>query len=146
MQKAEWVDSSLQLATRDDASAIRRASADWLDAEHEQDLGGLLRLVTNDVVFLRPNAPALEGRQAVEDLYRTVWASFRIRHAIRFREIRVQGDWAWTWSDEEINLTPVADGAAFRLKGNGMSILRRAADGSWKFARAISNILPGRTP
>ena len=88
--------------------------------------------------------PPSRDARPVEDLYRTVWASFRIHHSIRFREIRVLGDWAWTWSDEEVRLTPNAEGASFRLKGNGMSIVRRTADGSWKFARAMSNILPGR--
>ena len=88
--------------------------------------------------------PPSRDARPVEDLYRTVWASFRIHHSIRFREIRVLGDWAWTWSDEEVHLTPNAEGASFRLKGNGMSIVRRTADGSWKFARAMSNILPGR--
>jgi uncharacterized protein (TIGR02246 family) len=146
MPKTERSDSILYPATHEDSAAIRNTSAAWLEAEHRQDLARIIRLVTNDVVFLRPNAPALEGRQAVEDFYRTVWASFRIRHSVRFREIRVQGDWAWTWSDEEINLTPRTDGPSFRLVGNGMSILRRTASGSWKFARAMSNILPGHAP
>jgi uncharacterized protein (TIGR02246 family) len=144
MQKTDWWETQIRLAPRDDVTSIRKLSAEWLKAEHDRDLDGLLHMVTDDVVFLRPNAPSLEGRQAVEDLFRAVWASFSIHHTVRIREIRVQEDWAWTVTDETLHFTPKNDGPCFRLSGSGMAILRRHPDGGWRYARAITNLLPER--
>ena len=130
---------------RDDSVAIRQLSAEWLRAERGRDLGKLMTLVTDDVVFLRPHADALEGRQAVEDFYRQVFSGFALEHTSHPRELRINGDWAFQLSDEEYTLTPLGDGATFHFTGNGMSIIRRGTDGAWRFARAITNALPHRT-
>jgi uncharacterized protein (TIGR02246 family) len=126
----------------DDVRTIRLMAAEWQRAENERDLSGILRMVTHDVVILRPQSDALHGRQALEDLYRRLWLEFDYRHTIRMQEVRVAGDMAFTWTIEEIVLTPRNGGHAFHLKGNGMSVLRRGVDGNWRFARAMTNALP----
>jgi ketosteroid isomerase-like protein len=54
-------------------------------------------------------------------------------------EVRVTGDWAFGWGTDVLTLTPLAGGHAFQVRGRVMSIMRRHANGGWKFARAISN-------
>jgi len=144
MQKTEWRDPRIGISRTDDAGAIRNLGAAWVQAEHDRDLGALLRMVTDDVVFLRPGAAPIEGRQALEDLYRFVWASMSFRHRMRFREVRINGDVGYTVSDEDLTFTPLGDGSDFRLRGSGMAVILRGQDGRWRFSRAITNILPER--
>jgi ketosteroid isomerase-like protein len=61
-------------------------------------------------------------------------------------EVEVAGDWAFIWGTESFVLVPQAGGAAIRMQGKGMTILRRQSDGSWKFARGINNTLPQAEP
>jgi ketosteroid isomerase-like protein len=128
------------------AATIRRLHGDWLDAEGERDLPRLVRMVTDDFVLLRPGAPAIEGRQALEDLYRAVWASTTVDRSARIREIRVTGDWGWVCTDDDMTFTPNAGTSCFHLTGNSMAIVQcsSSSSGIWKFARLITNVLPDR--
>jgi len=125
----------------DDHNKIRRLGEDYLAAEEAKDLPGLLGLLTDDVIFLMPAAAPLRGKAAVESLYRTFFAQFTSRHAATVEEIVVAGDWAFAWGEESLKLT-AASGQSAEMRGKGMSILRRQADGSWKFARGINNLQP----
>lgn len=128
---------------RDDDREIRQMAADWMRAESNRDLSHLLRMVTSDVVFLRPRASAIEGRQALEDFYRQLWSQFDLEHKISTQEVRVAGDFAFTRTREEFTLTMRKGGQIFRLSGNSMAILRRGSDGRWRFSRGMTNALPG---
>jgi ketosteroid isomerase-like protein len=99
-------------------------------------------MLTDDVVFLPPNAPAIAGKKAVESLYRTFFAQFNIEHKATTEEIQVNGDWAFAWGGETLTLIPVAGGPQAQLQGKGMSILKRQPDGSWRFSRGINNMTP----
>ncbi len=134
------------VAHADSAGEVRLFLREWLRAEREHNLGRMLCMVTDDVVFLRPRAAVLEGRQAVEDLYRTMWSHYSLQHVAATREVRVEGDWAWAWTSEEIALTPVRGGDVVHMTGQAMCILRRGDDGRWRYARAISNALPDVSP
>jgi uncharacterized protein (TIGR02246 family) len=131
------------LATQPDAArAIRHTHREWMRAERERDLHTILCAVTDDVVLLRPRAAPVLGRQALEDMYRTLFAHYAMNRVATIRELRVEGDLAWLWGDEDVALTPIADTHPIRMAGNSLSIMRRAADGVWRWARIISNVLP----
>jgi uncharacterized protein (TIGR02246 family) len=131
------------LATQaDETRAIRHTHAEWMRAERQRDLHTILCAVTDDVVLLRPRASPLLGRQAVEDMYRTLFAHYDMNRVATVRELRIEGDLAWLWSDEDVSLTPAAVGPVIHMAGNSLSILRRTTDGPWRWARIISNVLP----
>ena len=46
-----------------DADAIRAVVADWCDATREGDIDRVLALMTDDVLFLVPGAPPMQGRK-----------------------------------------------------------------------------------
>ena len=122
-----------------DRAAIRQLGQDWVDAVHHGDVDRLLDLVTDDVVFLPHNAPSIVGRAAVEQSYRAVFAAFEVEQTFAPEEIQVGGDWAFVRGTDAIELKPRAGGDPIVVRGRGISILRRVEDGSWKFARGITN-------
>jgi ketosteroid isomerase-like protein len=106
-----------------------------------EELQPLLSLVTDDVVFLPPNAPAINGRRAVEAMYRAFFAQFsKVEQMAVTEELEIAGEWAYAWGSESLTLTPQAGGPPVVLAGKGMTILRRQKDGAWKFARGINNL------
>lgn len=123
-----------------DRAAIMRLSADWLAAERRQDVPSLLELVTDDAVFLLPNGQSVAGKAAIGTMFRAYFASFSGDHQATTDEVQIVGDWAFTWGRENTTLTPVRGGDPIALRGFGLSILRRGADGQWRFARGINNL------
>ena len=128
-----------------DRAAIRQLGQDWVEAVHHGDVDRLLDLLTDDVVFMPHNAPSIVGRSAVEQTYRAVFAAFEVEQTFVPEEIQVGGDWAFVRGTDAIEMKPRAGGAPVVGRGRGISILRRVADGTWKFARGITNTASPQT-
>jgi uncharacterized protein (TIGR02246 family) len=111
----------------------------WTAAVKAKDPVRLAMMVTEDCVFLAPNGPPMRGRQTVEQLYRNLFARYDVAQKFHFEETQLMGDWAFGWGTDEITMTPGDGGKAVHFMGHGMSILRREADGAWRFARGINN-------
>jgi uncharacterized protein (TIGR02246 family) len=121
-------------------AAIRKLNERWSAAVRAKDVTGLTGMVTDDVVFLPPGFPPIRGKQAVQEMYATFFAQFaEVEQTVSIEEIEAAGDWAFAWGSEKLVLTPKGGGAAVQMEGKGMTILRRDADGSWRFARGINN-------
>ena len=128
-----------------DREAIRQLGQDWVEAVHRGDVDRLLDLVTDDVVFMPHDAPSIVGRAAVEQAYRAVFAAFEVEQTFAPEEIQVGGDWAFVRGTDAIEMKPRAGGDPIAVRGRGISILRRAEDGSWRFARGITNTASPQT-
>ena len=111
----------------------------WIAALEAKDATQLSSMVTEDCVFLAPNAPPMRGRQTVAQLYTSLLAKYDILQNFRFEEVQLIGDWAFGWGTDDITMTPPGGGPSVHFRGYGMSILRRGADGTWRFARGINN-------
>jgi ketosteroid isomerase-like protein len=128
----------------DHARLIRHAHIAWQNAERERDLRTILSLVTDDIVLLRPRAAQLQGRQAIEDFYRTLWMHYHMVRSTTIRELRLMGDWGWLWTFEDARLIPHSGGRELVLAGDAFAVLRRSCDGDWRWARIASSVIPVR--
>lgn len=111
----------------------------WTAAVKAKDSAALGSLITEDCIFLAPNAPPLRGRFTVEQLYRSLFARYDLIQAFRFQETQLMGEWAFAWGLDEITMTPITGGNAVHFIGHGLSILHCGLDGAWRFARGINN-------
>ena len=85
--------------------------------------------------------PPINGKQKVEELYRTFFLQYReINHNAVVEEVQVAGDWAFLWGTDELRLLPDSGEPEVHMKGKGLSILKRQPDGEWKFWRGINNM------
>jgi uncharacterized protein (TIGR02246 family) len=122
--------------------AVHQLTRAWIEAVKTKDIDRLLSLVTDDVVFLPPSGPPIKGKQAVGDLYRSLFAQFDVDQVANNEEIEVAGEWAFSWGFETLTLSPLGGGSPIRMRGKGLTVLRQQAEGSWKFARGINNSAP----
>jgi uncharacterized protein (TIGR02246 family) len=118
---------------------VEQLTADWTAAVNAKDAARLASMVTEDCVFLAPNAPPLRGRETVRQIYANLFARFDVTQKFHFEEIQPMGDWAFGWGTDDIIMTPVGGGQPAHYAGHGVSILRRGADGQWRFTRGINN-------
>ena len=124
--------------------AVRRSLDDFMAADRARDLPRLLSMLADDCVFLMPGRPPVAGKAAVEALYRQYYeryADAEVDHTATIEELQVAGDWAYWWGVDAVTITPPAGAPPIKARGHGMGILRRGADGTWKQARGINNMM-----
>lgn len=124
----------------DDREAIRKLGEEWENAVESKDIGRILALITDDVVFMPPGAPSIVGKKAVEETYRALFMRYSIQQTFAPEEIQVGADWAFARGVDVLTLVPLDGNVPIVVRARGVSILKREQDGSWKFARGITNL------
>ena len=124
-----------------DEQAIRNVVARWHKATADGDVGAVLALMADDVVFLVAGKPPMRGREAFERGLRTLLASHRIESTGEIQEVEVDGNLAYCWATLDVRIVPLGSGAATTRNGNTLSIFRRQTSGDWVLYRD-ANLLP----
>lgn len=122
---------STQRLTADDEAAIRAANETYVTLVRTADWKTLSQLITDDTIWMPPNAPALEGKQALLDWMAT--SSAITEFWVTPVEIERQGDIALVRGTFKIGSGEAA------VVGKYLEIRRRQADGSWPIVRTIWN-------
>ncbi len=124
-----------------DVEAIHRAHEEYRAAVNAGDLEGGLALVTDDVVWMPPNEPALTGKEAIRrwEGGEPLFERFIFEISFSPEEVVVFGDWAFERGTYVLTLTPRAGGEPGQGSGKYLWIWQRQPDGSWKNARAMWN-------
>jgi len=118
-----------------DERAIRDVVALWHRATAAGDVETVLRLMTEDVVFLVAGHSPMRGRDQFAPGLRELLARHRIESSSEVREIEVSGSLAYCWSELTVRVIPIAGGDGNVRTGSALSILRKQLDGSWVVAR-----------
>jgi uncharacterized protein (TIGR02246 family) len=125
-----------------DEQAIRDLIALWHRSTAAGDVDTVLGLMTEDVVFLVAGQLPMSGRAAFERGLRGLLAGHRIESTQQVREVQVDGDLAYSWTELSVRVVPLAGGDAPAARsGSALSILRRQQDGRWRLIRD-ANLLP----
>ncbi|MFI2209525.1 YybH family protein [Streptomyces sp. NPDC020141] len=112
----------------------------FLDSFNAGDLDALDRVYSADAISVWEPGNPLSG-QARKDALREFLA-LKPRMTAALRESFVAGDTALLIVDWSIDIP--APGGAERMSGTGVDVLRRGADGAWRFA--VDNPFGGAPP
>ena len=116
-----------------DEQAIRQLVSTWLSATKTGNTEQVLKLMSDDVVFLTPGRPPMRKSDFVAG--RAAQQNFEIDGESDIQEIKLLGDeWAYCWNKLSVVMTPRDGGAPARRTGNVLSILHKQA-GSWMIVR-----------
>lgn len=121
-------------------AAAMAAKHAYLDGINSNDLATYAATLTDDVVYVAPNAPMMRGKATVTDWVSGYYEAYRTRWEKETVEFVVRGDLAFEHYRYRSVDTPREDGPAAGTpvvadSGNGFNIYRRSPDGSWKLAR-----------
>jgi uncharacterized protein (TIGR02246 family) len=94
----------------------------------------VLRLMSEDVVFLVTGQPAMRGRSTFERGLRGLLASHTVAFTYEIQEVDVSGDLAYCWTVLDVRITPKTGNAA-RRTGSALTVLRKQGTGSWAVVR-----------
>lgn len=117
-----------------DEEQIRQLVADWLEASRAGDVGALLEMVTDDVVFLLPGQPPMRKADFVaRSRAQTGPQAPKIDGHSEILELQVAGDWAYMWTRLSVTIEPPG-GQPKKRAGHTLTVLHRI-DGKWRLAR-----------
>ena len=122
----------------DDSEKIETINAQWIKAFEQRDFQSMQALFTPDSLLLSPNEPAVEGSEAVAEVWKS-WADFNnVAFAWSTNRIDVSssGDMAYDYG--WYTFTFDSEGGRVENKGNHIVVWKKI-DGTWKVAADIFN-------
>jgi len=115
-------------------------------AQIARDTEGMLATMSEDIVMLAPDTPALVGKTAVGGSYQNAFAAFAVEGHHTPEWTSVQGDVALQWGRYSGSLKPIAGGNAIPLNSRFLFVLRREPSGKLLMRRAMMNYEPPPAP
>jgi len=123
-----------------DTDAIETLRKDYIAANSPGDLDRFMATVTDDVVYMPPDHPALVGAKAIRAWVRDNFiTTVTMKLDWVFDEVQVNGNWAFVRGPFGLDLVSKSDGSKVHIKGKHLNVFQKQADGSWKIHRACFN-------
>lgn len=109
----------------------------WRDAFRRKDVDGILGLLTPDYVLWAAGAAPM-AVDALRPRLAAAMAAYDVEPAFEREERLVSGDMAVECGWDVQTVRPRAGGPAETRRQRVLLVLRRTPDGTWRFARGIS--------
>ena len=124
-----------------DEQALHAVHVAWIDAVNAGDLGRLLALMADDVVFLNPGREPV-GKDGFPAGFSGAQRQFLLRCTSEPQEVTVVGDVAYTVCRDSLSITPRTGEPSTKLAGHRLTVYRRQPDGRWLLARDAHTLSP----
>ena len=100
------------------------------------DVNGVLKLYTEDGVFMSPNNPSAVGIHQVEAAYTGAFQAIDLNVEFDVVEVEViSDDWAFARTNSTGTITINATGDKFAEGNQELFVFQKTDDGDWKIAR-----------
>jgi ketosteroid isomerase-like protein len=129
-----------------DTAAIVQLRDAWINAVAARNPDALRDLLTDDYEVWAHGAPPVVGPDGAMGAMRAALDRFRIEQRFDPVETVIAGEWAFERGVESMTITPVSGGATQTMMQRALLIMRRGADGRWRYARGMTNGLPAAAP
>jgi ketosteroid isomerase-like protein len=114
----------------------------WMAAVKRSDPAALKDLLTEDYEVWANGALPLKGPSVAMAAMAGALARFVVEQSLDVVETIVDGNLAVERGIERMTLTPRGGGAAQDYQQRAFLVMRRGADGNWRYARGMTNQLP----
>ena len=129
-----------------DEEQIRALVHTWQSATQAGDTETVLRLMTDDVVFLVPGrTPMYKAEFAALSQVPPGSPRPKLESASEIQEVHVSGDMAYLWTSLSITVTPSGASQPMERAGHTLTVLRRVG-GRWLLARDANLLSPVQRP
>ena len=123
-----------------DRDAILEIQASWLAREARRDIPGLMDLCTDDVVWMPPQGPRLQGRADIQQWLHDQPVT-TVDVTLENVQVDADGRIAYKLADFRTKSTNPGSGETAITTGSHLWVLRKSTDGSWKLAGLSWSVL-----
>jgi len=118
----------------EEVAAIKAIGPALDKADLALDWSALVELMTEDVLFMNPNSPAIQGSAAVKESFESQGFTAVTEHRHVLHEVEGYGDIAYARGTYEVEFSLEGVDEPVKDKGKTLLILRKQSDGSWLIA------------
>ena len=128
--------------TDDDVKAIKKLGEDFFAGVNAEDLDRRMATMDPDVVIMPPGRPSIVGKEAVRRLSHDYSAAFEEKCSLDYDEVERVGHWGFARATVTGTRTSRSGGGVEKVSLKNLWIVKRQADGEWKFWRIMFNRTP----
>ena len=122
-------------------AGIEKLHEDDITATIGRDADALTALWDDDAVLLQPGTPPIVGKAAFHDFMKQALAKSpsvkEVKYVPDIRDIQVAGDVAYEWGYFDAAQKSSDQQTPERVRAKLLRVMKRQADGSWRFARVM---------
>ena len=128
--------------------AVASVLASYQDALNASNTDAVMRLYSEDGVFMPPYSQSAIGAAAVRQAYDAVFKAIKLSVKFNVAEVvEIAPNWAFARTNSAGTVTVNATGAKSAEANQELFIFKKDADGRWKIARySFSSTNPLRQP
>jgi uncharacterized protein (TIGR02246 family) len=138
--------SQAQVGNDADVANVKAFNQAYESAEKTADVGKMVSLWSPDGIALPPGEPALVGSRQIRawlDKNRMDTTTLKMtKNTANWRDIHVNGDYAFQWAQTFVNVRSKADDAGIHMSGTTLQVLKKQPDGSWRLYRSSWSYQP----
>lgn len=129
----------MNATTDDDVKAIKRLGEEYFEATNAGDADRCIAMMAPAVMIMPPNRPSIVGTEQLRRLSHEYHSTFELKYHLAYDEVETSGHWGIARSTVTGTRTSKADGGVEKLAWRNLWIVKRQADGQWKFWRIMFN-------
>lgn len=126
--------------------AIAALRESWVKDLHDKRIEPAMDLYADKAVFYSPGADRADGKPRIRELFVKVMNTYDSDIHLHSLESGVSGPLAYDSGDYEETLTVRSSGAASRVRGSYLMVLRRGADGRWRIQQHMWTFVAPAAP
>jgi uncharacterized protein (TIGR02246 family) len=140
--------STTPTATTTDTAPIADLRNKYIAAYNAGDAAAVAALFAEDAITMPDHHASVEGRAAIENYLKEMFAQNTFALAVTPGETEIVGDIAHEHGAFSITVTPKAGGSAMTETGKYLVIMKRGSNGAWLIHHDMdnSNVPPSPPP
>ena len=139
-QQAEEVAEGSAVDIEADVEAVKNWVKESYAAANSGDVEDYISFWAEDVIWMPPNAPIIQGISAITEMLQPYFDQVTIHHEISIEEIEIADDFAFIRINSEEKYTPrTEEGESIEANFKAIILLQRMANGTWLGTHLIWN-------
>jgi uncharacterized protein (TIGR02246 family) len=125
--------------TDDDVKAIKKLGEEFFAGVNAEDLDRRMATMHPDVVIMPPDRPSIVGKEEIRRLSHDYAETYEEKCSLIYDEVEAAGHWGFARATVNAIRTSKSGGGVEKMSLKNLWILKRQADGEWKFWRITFN-------
>ncbi len=125
--------------THDEIEAIKKVGEDFFAGTNAGDLDRRMATMAPDAIIMPPNRPPIVGKEEIRRLSQVYQAMFEEKCILAYDEVEMAGNWGFVRATVNATRTSRSSGGVEKVSLKNLWIVKRQADGKWKFWRIMFN-------
>lgn len=122
-----------------DVAAIKKLGHDYFNATNAADPERAAATMAADVIIMPPDRLPIVGKEEIRRLAGEYHAAYELKYNLDYDEVQTAGDWGFARATVSGTRTSKSGGGVEQVSLKNLWILKKQADGQWKFWRIMFN-------